>query len=278
MRKVLLSCLLLLSCMGVRAQYRLQFLWETKAELPVPESILYSKSENLFYVSMVDGLSAEMDGKGAIAKINTDGSVKDLNWATGLHAPKGMGVYHHKLYVADMDAVAVIDLPSGKILNRITIEGAKMLNDLAVAQDGSIYVTDSKAGRIHVLRQEQPTLLLDSLVNPNGILAIDDRLYFVDSGVLYALGKNKKKRKLAEGMLASTDGLQQVDETDFLVSAWAGAVYYVQGNGKVALLLDTQQEKMNTADFYYDKQSKVLYVPTFYRKTIAAYQLKKQDE
>lgn len=273
MRKVLLSCLLLLTGIVVRAQHGLWLLWETKADLPVPESILYAKSDDLFYVSMVDGLSAEMDGKGAIAKINTDGAVKDLNWTAGLHAPKGMSLYNHKLYVADMDAVAVIDINSGKIVKRITIEGAKMLNDLTISQDGNIYVTDSKAGKIHLLRREQPELFLDSLVNPNGILAIGDHLYFVDSGVLYALDKDRKKRKIAEGMLASTDGLQQVNETDFLVSAWVGALYYVHGNGKVELLLDTQAEQKNTADFYYDKQTRILYVPTFYRKTIAAYQL-----
>src|SRR5690606_1876201 len=66
-------------------------LWETK-NLPTPESVLYHEVNNVLYVSLIDGDGAEKDGKGGVAILNLDGSVKDQNWVTGMNAPKGMAI------------------------------------------------------------------------------------------------------------------------------------------------------------------------------------------
>ena len=58
-----------------------------------------------------------------------------------------------------------------------------------------------------------------------------------------------------------------------LVSEWIGTVYYVYQDGRKVLLLDRRPEKKNTADIWYDKAAKVLYVPGFNGKTVTAYRL-----
>jgi hypothetical protein len=70
------------------------------------------------------------------------------------------------------------------------------------------------------------------------------------------------------------DGLEPIGNGDFLVTSWSGYVYYVYANGKYDLLLDTNKEKINTADLGYDPVKKILYIPTFFKKSIMAYQLK----
>jgi len=43
--------------------------------------------------------------------------------------------------------------------------------------------------------------------------------------------------------------------------------------GEKKLLLDTRAQKINAADIGYDKKKKVVYVPTFYKNNVVAYQL-----
>ena len=68
------------------------------------------------------------------------------------------------------------------------------------------------------------------------------------------------------------------DENTFIVSCWAGAVWLIKLNGdsmgEKKLLLDTRNEGINSADIGFDKKNKILYVPTFWKNNVVAYQLK----
>ena len=88
------------------------------------------------------------------------------------------------------------------------------------------------------------------------------------------MGKNKSKILIADGMEGGTDGIEQVDENTFLVSCWSGSIWLVKLTGEKTLLLDTQKEKINSADIGYDKKNKIVYVPTFWKNNVVAYQLK----
>lgn len=86
-------------------------------------------------------------------------------------------------------AVFAADLKTGRILRRILApqEGAHLLNDLALMADGTVYVTDSRAGTIHRIAQGssrmEPLLPEGSLRYPNGIVATKDQ-----KGLLVAAG------------------------------------------------------------------------------------------
>ena len=71
----------------------------------------------------------------------------------------------------------------------------------------------------------------------------------------------------------STDGVEMVRPNEFVVSCWAGAVYYIK-DGKVQQMLDTRDQKINSADIGYDSKKMIVYVPTFFKKSIVAYELK----
>src|SRR5688572_33313994 len=96
-------------------QHQLQKIWETDTTLAIPESVLPDIKNKVLYVSLIDGAPWEADGKGAIGKVDLSGKIINANWITGLQAPKGLGMYNNKLYVADMNSVVVIDIPKGAI-------------------------------------------------------------------------------------------------------------------------------------------------------------------
>jgi hypothetical protein len=71
----------------------------------------------------------------------------------------------------------------------------------------------------------------------------------------------------------STDGIENVGANDFIVSCWMGVIYYVNGSGEKQMLLDTRKEKINAADIGFNAGKKIVYVPTFWKNAVVAYQL-----
>lgn len=255
---------------------QLKKLWATDSILKVPESVYFDQKYQRLFVSNIDGKSAwDKDSKGSISLVTLSGKVLNPNWITGLHAPKGMTMFQDFLIVADVDSVVIIDVIRGNIVKKIYVEGAQGLNDITSDKRGNMYVVDSKSKKIHYIdaTKLEVKLHLTDLSAPNGILYSDKTLFYLDAGALYKLGKDKERIKIAEGMEGNTDGLVRVDETTFVVSCWAGAVWLVKTNGEKKLLLDTRTEGINAADLGYDEEKKVLYVPAFWKNYITAYQL-----
>ncbi|HEV7348178.1 ATP/GTP-binding protein [Telluribacter sp.] len=249
-------------------------LWTSEANLPIPESVLYSPDDKVLYVSLIDGKPWDKDGQGGIAKVGLDGKIISNTWVTGLHAPKGMGIVGNRLYAADVDEVVVIDRKSGKIEQKIAIEGAKHLNDVSANKKGEVYVTDMETGKIHLIKGGEASTYYETSANPNGVLAVNDGLLMAIGGKLVKLDAKKNVTTLAEGMDASTDGIEEIKPGEYIVSCWSGIVYHVKADGSKETLLDTRGDKINSADIGYDPAKKIIYVPTFMKNNVTAYQLR----
>ncbi|MCF2500999.1 MULTISPECIES: SMP-30/gluconolactonase/LRE family protein [Dyadobacter] len=271
---IFLAASLLLSSAAANAQHSLTQLWASEATLPVPESVFYSAKNKILYVALIDGKPGEKDGKGGIAKVGLDGKIVAKDWITGLHAPKGMGVMGDKLYVADVTDLVEIDLKSGKILKKHAVEGSVFLNDVTIDAEGNIYVSDSSTKKVHMIKDGKVSTFLEGLNGPNGVLAVGSDLLVADAGTLKKVSSTKEISVLAEGMDKSTDGIEQVVPGEYIVSCWAGVVYYVKSDGTKQELLNTSADKTNSADIGYDSVKKIVYVPTFGKNSVVAYQLK----
>jgi len=257
------------------AQHKLEKLWETDSVLKVPESVLFDGEHKVLYASNIDGTDPwGKDGKGSVAKVGLDGKVIATEWVSGLNAPKGMGLYMGKLYVADLNEIVVIDIAGGKIEKRIAVTGAEGLNDVSVGKNGIVYVSDSKLKKIFTVKDGVSELLLDTLKGPNGVLMRGDDFYLLDAGGMYKMNKNKTLNKITDGMDGGTDGIENISGNDFIVSCWQGVVWYVNADGSKQQLLDSRADKKNSADIGIDAKSKIIYVPTFWRNTIVAYRVK----
>jgi hypothetical protein len=254
-------------------QHSLKQLWESDSLLKVPESVLYDEPGKLLYISNIDGSPAEKDGKGSIGKMALDGKIIQVDWVTGLNAPKGMAKNGNMLYVADVDAVAVIDIKKGAIVKRIPVEGAVFLNDVTIDKKGIVYVSDTRTKKVHRIENGKVSVYLDNLQAPNGLLMHAGKLYVLDNGGLFRNDSNGLTR-LADGMEPSTDGLENVQGNEFIATSWIGAVYYVKEDGSKETLLETKDKKINSADIGYDAKNRIVYVPTFFRNTVVAYELK----
>jgi hypothetical protein len=264
---------LLLNTTVLSAQ-KLSLTWKTDTLLRVPESVLFDEKNNILYVANINGKSDQKDGNGFISRVTTDGKIKDLQWVGGLDAPKGMALVKDILYVADLTSVAVIDVTQGKLLNKIQIDGSQFLNDVTASDNGDVFVSDSALGKIHLIKDGKAILYYE---NPqfkriNGLLSLKNELYVADagSGINYLLSKDKQLKKFAETS-AGADGVISTGRNEFIVSCWGGEVYFVSSDGVATKMLDTRDQKLNSADISFDPKSKTVFVPTFFGNSVMAY-------
>ena len=154
-------------------------LWNITTDFAAPESAYYHSGSNAIFVSSINGQILEKDGNGYISRLAPDGKVVAAKWVTGLNAPKGLRSVGNTLWVADIDEVVAIDIGRAQIKQRVKVDGAQFLNDLAAASDGTVYVSDSAQSRIYAVKDGKSSVFVegaDVVEQPNGLLVDRDRL------------------------------------------------------------------------------------------------------
>lgn len=257
---------------------RLVKAWETDTTLRTPESVLYDPAQNLLYVANIDGKPDALDGNGFISTLSTDGKITKLHWASGLNAPKGMGLHGNKLYVTDVYRLVLINTETGqaeKTWDAVDVKTA-FLNDVTVAKDGTVYVSDNRNDKLYRLKDGNWEVWMEggTIGKPNGVLALGNDKLLIGStktGALQELDvKSKAVTKLADGM-GNTDGIAVARKKSYFVSDWNGQIFQVDAGGKATQLLDLRADKINTADLTAIPAQRLLVVPTFYHNRVIAY-------
>ncbi len=149
-----------------------------------PESVSYDPGTNALYVSNINSPDMSANGQGYITQLGLDGSVMNERFAEGLNAPKGTFVAGSTLYVAGIEEVVEIDLSSGQVTTRHAIPGAILVNDVAVADDGTIYATETMQGAIYAIADGTATEFVadPALAGANGIVIDGNRLLVATLG------------------------------------------------------------------------------------------------
>jgi hypothetical protein len=166
-------------------------LWTLSADVNAPESAYYDAASNAIFLSSINGDVLAKDGNGYISKLAADGKVVNAKWATGLNAPKGLRSVAGTLWVTDIDEVVAIEIASGRITSRVKIDGAKFLNDLATAPDGTVYASDSQTFRIYAVKDGKASMFVEvaePIETPNGVLVDGNRLIVGTMGAPVAQG------------------------------------------------------------------------------------------
>jgi sugar lactone lactonase YvrE len=252
--------------------------WESPSTLITAESVLWDEANGLYFVSCIGAVppTAE-DGDGYIAQIDQQGNVLNPSWAKGLDAPKGMAIQGEELYVTDINEFVVIDYASGNIKERIPVEGAEFLNDIAIGPDGQVLFSDSNTNKIHEYADGTVTTYMEDtlLGGPNGLF-IDDSFIYVSSfgsGDVHTIDrKTKALQNHGKGTVPGGDGVEPWDG-GMVFSNWNGEVYYLDAEWNTTKVLDTKEAKMNAADIEINQGSKQLLVPTFFGNSVVCYEI-----
>ncbi len=254
---------------------KLEKKWETHKTLETPESVLYDPVLKILFVSNINGKPTDKDGNGYISIVNLEGQITDQKWMTGLNAPKGMGIFKGTLYVTDIDRVAAIDIINREIKKFYEVPEAKFLNDIAIDQNGAVYISDMNSTRIYRIYNDNIELWLDQalLTNPNGLFVENDKLMIGCNKIVLANIQNKETTTWLEGT-GGIDGLEGTGDGRYLFSDWSGNVYMVGTDKKIEKILDTTGAGINAADIEFIPEKRLLLVPTFGDNRVMAYEIK----
>ena len=261
--------------------------WEVSQGLAQPESTFYHAGTDTIYVSNVAGEPLKKDKTGWISTLSPEGKVTAEKWCDGLDAPKGMAESKGILWVSDIDRVVGIDIKTGKVKETVTIPGAKFLNDVAAAADGSIFVSDTSGNAIYKVKDGKSEVFKSGadLEAPNGLLiyynhnrllvagwgtGVDDSLGTTGPGSLIAIDLKTKKRQSLSTPRGHLDGLELSWKglDGFLVSDWvAGTVYVVHKSTWTPIV----EGLKGAADIGTMPAKKILLVPEMGASKVHAY-------
>ena len=260
-------------------QITLEEVWATDTIMQTPESVLYDNERDIIYVANINGFNKDgKDGDGFISKLSPNGEIVTLEWVTGLNDPKGMGIYENTLYVNDLSEIVAINIETGEIQEKYPVKGAIFLNDITVGPDGAVYATDSDTDKIHILAEGQVSEWMSdsTLQRPNGLFMEDGQLLLASSKGGFLAPIDPESKKIGDhwiNEIPSADGIAKDENGNYIVSRWAGEIHYVQPDGTTQVLLDTEEQKINSADIDYSVEHKLLLVPTFNDNRVVAYKL-----
>jgi hypothetical protein len=271
-------------------------LWSLSGEFRSPESAYYDAGSGAVFVSSINGGITEKDGNGYISRLTPDGRMVSAMWVTGLNGPKGIRSAGSTLWVADIDEVVAIDIPSAAIRSRVKVDGATFLNDLATAPDGSVYVTDSFRPAVFHVRDGKATLFLegaDVVEQANGLLVDGNRLIVgsigtgaqgaggrrggggapgAQGGNLYAFDLTTKARmRLTSDTVGGVDGIEPDGRGGvILTDVFGRRIVHVPASGQTRVLA---QLPGGGADFGFIPGRNVAIVPYLNEHKVEAYDL-----
>lgn len=259
--------------------YTLTDLWSTDTILQTCESVLFDENRDLLFVSCINGNPSDKAGNGYISRLGPDGTIQSLQWVTGLNAPKGMGIFENRLFVADIDELVIIDVEKAEISERIPVEGASFLNDISVGADGKVYISDSDTGIIWIYSEGVlAQWISEGLDRPNGLYVEEDRVLLTSSGSedLRIIDKSTGQIETVTTGIGGGDGVEFTgNDGYYLTSSWAGEIFLIYPDYSKVSLLKTSDEGINSADIGFNQDDQVVYVPTFFDNRVVAYKLEK---
>lgn len=243
-----------------------------------PESVIYDKGSEYFYVS---NMADRTEGDGFISRISRKWKKQEHRWVGGLNDPKGLVVKGDKLYVTDVNVLVEIDLETGEILRRIPVEGAKSLNDPAMDEKGDIYFSDLAGNSIFKLNQTgevESRLSSPKLEKPNGLFVTPDFILVAawgeeQNGNILKIDRSTKEiSSISREGIGNMDGIQSKGSGEYFISDWAtGKIYSFDMNGNLKEVLTSEK---SSGDILYLEDENKLYLPMNHQNELWIYTLK----
>lgn len=268
MNKHTLLVSLLLVCHFVFAQKKAETAFILEERDLIPEGIAYDLTEKAFYLSSIY--------KRKIVKITSDGKVSDLipTGADEIEQVLGMKVDARGLLwacnntpehdtVRRISNVHVYDLRTKKMVKRFKLEddNRHLFNDIYITKAGDVFVTDTHAGMVWLVRKDSKTLeeftKRGSVPFANGITATPDEKFLIVStggaqGVVRVDVSTKQISSIPNDryMVMGYDGLYQYNNTLIGVQN----TFFPESIQKVTL--NASSDRAERIDFLCDRDAK----------------------
>jgi sugar lactone lactonase YvrE len=226
-----------------------------------PESVLYDRDQDVYFVSNMAGAGSAKDNNGYISRVHASNPDSAIVFAQGgvngvtLDAPKGLAIHGDTLWATDISVLRGFDRHTGAPLATIDFAplGAVQLNDIAVGPDGTLHVTDtgiimspkgvihSGPDRVFVLGPNRGITVAaegPQLGRPNGITwdPVGKRWIVVSfdpfSGQVMVNPQGSATPQLIRTGTGKLDGVEVLSDGAVLFTSWADSSVHLLANGR----------------------------------------------
>ena len=195
----------------------------------LPEGIAFDPAGRRYFLgSLAQRKIVVTDGRGTVRDFSRPDDKLDTVLGLAVDLPRqalfavSTNGFEDSAKIERRNAVLRYDLRSGRLVSRHDAPAAKQLNDVAVGQDGTLYVTDSEAGTLFRMRPGESMLTpfgTPAVVRgANGIAAAPEGALFVtlSTGI---------------GRIDPRDGsLKRLDQPDNVVTGGIDGLYWYRGD------------------------------------------------
>ncbi len=265
-------------------------LWKISKGLSSPTCVYVEPETQTLLIANIADTKGDSDKLSWITKADLKGNVVEAKWLAGLHGPHGMRSQHGTLWVCDQTELLAVNLKDGKVKQKIAIDGAKQLTDLAIDEEGLVYVSDPPAGKIYVVRDGKATLFAegDKIESPSGLLIHDQKLVVASAGRerdekthlptkpgnIFELDlTTKEQERVTAKPLGNFAGLEMDGSGGYYASDRSeGKVYHLADDGTVSVVLESAKGGAARICVVGDR---LLIVPQTAENCVTAYDLQK---
>ncbi len=153
--------------------------------LAQPESAYYDPTSNVIYVSNVQGVPNEKDGKGYISRVGLDGNYSTNAGSMVSTHRKGCVAWPSNCFVTDIDTLVTIDIKGWQGHEPLNNRWCEILKRYCYRDgDGTLYVSDMLPVRCIKIKNGKATIFLTAkeCPHPNGLLVHDNELIVASWG------------------------------------------------------------------------------------------------
>lgn len=236
------------------------------------ESCTFDPERNLI-LAMNAGVAQDViENDGYVSLINPDGSVHTAKWIGAsrdqltLNHPLGSAISNGVLYTVDGVTLRSFDLQSGAPLAAIDVPNATFLNGIAVTEDGTAYVSNTRPPEtiFKVIPNGEVTVFVEGapLAAPNGVALDNDGNIVVvninnnDVLTFNPAGELILTEHAAEG---GNDGVVVTEDgTKYVSSVRFGSVSRIRPGGEAEIIASGIP---SAASMCYDSVQKQLVIP-----------------
>jgi endonuclease/exonuclease/phosphatase family metal-dependent hydrolase len=244
------------------------------------QAIWHAKTRTWFISNLGGGISLKKDNYGWITQTDEKGNVLHAFWIgkkEGMHAPSGMAISENFLYVCDREGVYEINIIKREIKNFIKITGASFINDIAIASNGDLFVSDFYGNKIYKIpndtRIPEIWIASDKLKSPDGLYVDKNNLIVAswgklshpetfetsELGDLLSIDLNSKKVEVILSKIGNLEGITKAED-HYYISDWsAGKILKVDAKQKN--VIDFVTGLKNPTDLDYASELNVLAIP-----------------
>ena len=245
--------------------------WTATEQLCEPETVVRVLGTDTLIISNICGF--KKNGKGYLSLLDVNGDLIEARWVDALNAPAGLAIRDGTLFAVDVDTVHSIDIETGTITHSYVTEPAtRALNDIAIAPDGRIFVSDSASARVLVLSNGKFTAFPDDeaeFPTANG-LHIQNNTLFIGGAELWAIDLSDLSIKTINyDRLNDIDGIESDGDGGLIVSIVGGDVWHIPASGGAEIWTTTDLSSTNHAHL---PDLGIVIMPTGYDNTLIAFE------